>query len=98
MRWDWDPEKNRSNLVKHRISFETAVRAFLDPFALTEYDRHEDGEGRWRTLGAVDGIMVVFIAHTLVGEEGVVEGRIISARLATRRERTWYEQERLRHL
>jgi uncharacterized DUF497 family protein len=30
----WDENKNRSNFVKHGIRFETAARAFLDPYAV----------------------------------------------------------------
>ncbi|WP_370451681.1 BrnT family toxin [Mesorhizobium sp.] len=48
LRFEWDTEKARSNLRKHGVSFETAVRVFSDPFALVEQDRVEDGEYRWQ--------------------------------------------------
>lgn len=54
-RFEWGPVKAASNLHKHRVSFETTIRVFADPFALTGQDRIEDGEQRWQTLGAVDG-------------------------------------------
>ncbi|RUU48293.1 BrnT family toxin, partial [Mesorhizobium sp. M2C.T.Ca.TU.002.02.1.1] len=41
LRFEWDLEKAGSNLRKHGVSFETAVRVFSDPFALTEQDRVE---------------------------------------------------------
>lgn len=41
-RFEWDPAKADANRRKHGISFETAVRAFADPFALFEPDRIED--------------------------------------------------------
>jgi len=50
IRFEWDPDKAASNLRKHRVSFELAMRVFSDPFALSEQDRIEDGERRWQTL------------------------------------------------
>jgi len=49
MRFSWKPAKAAANMKKHSVSFETAARVFLDPFALTEQDRIEDGERRWQT-------------------------------------------------
>jgi uncharacterized DUF497 family protein len=78
------------------VSFETAVRAFADPFALTEQDRIEGGERRWRTLGAVDGYCLLLVVHTIVDEDD--EGyaveiiRLISARTADMKERRRYEE------
>lgn len=91
MRFIWDALKNRSNLRKHRIGFETAVRVFLDPFHLTRQDRVVEGEDRWQTIGAVDGALVILVAYSVIGEEEEVI-RIISARKATRQERMDYEE------
>jgi uncharacterized DUF497 family protein len=33
MRFEWDEAKNRQNLIKHHVGFETAVLAFDDPNA-----------------------------------------------------------------
>jgi uncharacterized DUF497 family protein len=97
LRCIWDPEKNRSNERKHGIGFETAMRAFADPFAFSRLDRIEGGEERWQTIGLIDVVAVVLVAHTFHeddhGEETI---RIISARRATKRERQRYEQERTR--
>lgn len=97
IRFEWDAEKARSNLRKHRVSFETAVRAFADPFALSHQDRIENGEYRWQTLGVVEGYLLLLIAHTVREDDEhgqVVEViRIISARRADRQERRRYEQE-----
>lgn len=76
-RFEWDQAKAESNLKKHRVSFETAIRVFADPFAVAEQDRIENGEPRWQTLGVVDGTEVI---------------RIISARRAEPKERKHYEQ------
>jgi len=96
LRFEWDPDKAASNIRKHHVSFETAIRVFADPFALTEHDRIEGGERRWRTLGAVDGYCVLLVAHTILDEDNDGEAveiiRIVSARIADRKERRRYEE------
>jgi uncharacterized protein len=64
MRYEWDEEKNRTNQAKHGISFETAVRVFDDPNLSSNVDRVVNGEERWKSIGLVDGIMLVLVAHT----------------------------------
>ena len=96
-RFEWDPVKAASNLRKHGVSFDTAIRAFADPFALTELDRIEDGEERWQTTGMVEGTVLLLVAHTVREEDENGEFaeiiRIVSARTADRKERRRYEQE-----
>ena len=96
-RFEWDPAKAASNLRKHHVSFETAIRAFADPFALTDQDRIEGGEQRWQTLGVVDGYYLLLVVHTIRDEDEdgqpVEIIRIISAREADSKERQRYEQE-----
>ena len=92
-RFEWDPAKAASNLRKHGVSFETAVRAFTDPYALVEQDRVEDGEERWQTIGIVEGVLLLMVAHTVREQNDIEVIRIISARLANRRERRRYEEE-----
>ncbi len=94
--FEWDTDKATSNWAKHRIDFETAVRAFADPFLLTEHDRIEHGERRWRSVGMVNGHLILFIAHTVREEEddSIEVIRIISARKADPKERKRYEQNR----
>ncbi len=89
--YEWDPAKANSNYRKHGVRFEAAVRAFDDPDALTIFDRVEGGEQRWQTLGMVDGQLLLFVAHTEDddGDDEIV--RLISARLASRKERVRYE-------
>lgn len=62
------------------------------PFALVEQDRIEGGEQRWRTLGMVDGMVLLVMAHTVEDEHDVRVIRIISARRAEPRERRRYAQ------
>ena len=92
-RFEWDPAKAASNLRKHGVSFETAVRAFTDPYALVEQDRVEDGEERWETIGIIEGVLLLMVAHTVREQNDIEVIRIISARLANRRERRRYEEE-----
>lgn len=97
LRFAWDPAKAESNRAKHGVGFELALRVFLDPFALTEQDRVEGGERRWRTVGLVEGVVVLVVAHTVEDEEDGAElVRIVSARRADRTERRRYDEERLR--
>ncbi len=50
MRFTWDENKNRQNLRKHDVRFETAVLVFDDPYAITQRDFAFDGEERWVRL------------------------------------------------
>src|SRR5947199_3730383 len=86
----WNERKNRANRKKHRISFETATLVFDDPFHISVQDREVDGEARWQTIGMVNGAHVLLVAHTVDEEAGLI--RILSARKATRRERSIYAQ------
>jgi len=77
----WDEAKDGANRGKHEVSFETAVKAFDDPDAVSYLDRVVDGQDRWYTL-AVD---------TIEEKNGEEEVRIISAGKASSRERDLYE-------
>ncbi len=70
---------------------------FQDPLHVSVQDRIEGGEQRWQTIGAVQGFVILVVAHTVTEEDadgGAVEViRIISARRATPRERRRYENE-----
>jgi len=98
IRFTWRPDKAESNLRKHGVSFETATRAFADPFALSDQDRIEGGELRWQTVGLVEGHLLLLVAHTVAEEDDDGEEieviHIISARKADRSERKRYEEER----
>ncbi len=92
--FEWDSAKAESNWRKHGVEFESARFVFSDPFALTEQDRVEGGERRWRTIGLVGGISVLFVAHTVGQRDEDEVIRIISARYATRKERIRYDENR----
>ncbi len=101
IRFEWDEAKNLSNRRKHGVSFEEASQVFRDPLYVPVQDCVEGGEVRWRTLGLVEDLLLLTVAHTVREErgEGTDDGksvdviRIISARPATRKERRRYEDE-----
>jgi len=88
MRFEWDDNKNRTNIRKHGIDFADAADIFNHP-VLTLFDGREDyGEERWIALGWIKAIMGVVV---YVERDGDVI-RIISARKATKSEVRHYEQ------
>ena len=98
VRFEWDEAKNLPNQRKHDgVSFEEALCVFQDPLHVSVQDRVVDGEQRWQTVGAVQGFLILVVAHTFTedhADSGSVEIiRIISARRATTRERRRYEYE-----
>ncbi len=92
MKFSWDEDKNTINKGKHGISFEAAQYVFDDPFFIAVQDRFVDGEERWQTIGTVAGVTLLLVAHTWTENADEEYIRIISARLANRRERQNYER------
>ena len=88
------PGQGGEQPAEHGISFEIAQHVFDDPDAFSEQDRIEGGEQRWQTLGLVDGVLLLLVAHTVQNEGSDEVIRIISARRAGRTERKRYEKER----
>jgi uncharacterized protein len=95
MRFEWDDNKNRTNIAKHKVSFETAISVFDDQHAISIQDRFVEGEERWQTLGMVAGLLYL-VAHTWLSEEGDEVIRIISARKAEPTERRAYAKNQQR--
>ena len=89
--YEWDSDKAKSNQQKHGIRFEDAVSVFDYPYHLSVQDRYENGKFRWQTIGLVQGVIVILVAHTVRFESGGEIIRIISARKADRKERSRYE-------
>jgi uncharacterized DUF497 family protein len=74
------------------VRFETAAQAFGDPYCLMVQDREVDDEERWQTIGMVDGVLLLFVAHTVEDDQNEdLTVRIISARKVTPEERRRYE-------
>ena len=62
MKFEWDKNKEKSNIVKHGVTFEQASNVFADPFVLNRFDdEYSDDEDRYM-LFWVKTILVV--VHT----------------------------------
>ena len=49
--FDWDPTKAKTNLSKHKISFEDATSIFKDQNSISVFDEsHSEDEERWATI------------------------------------------------
>ncbi|HEV2379231.1 MAG TPA: BrnT family toxin [Terriglobia bacterium] len=82
--FSWNPDKARRNARKHAVTFEEAGSVLRDPLSVTIGDPlHSTEEYRFVTMGASDKGRVLVVVHSDFGEMI----RIVSARLATRRER-----------
>jgi len=89
MRFKWDREKASRNLRKHRVSFDEAVTAFYDPLSASFDDpEHSVDEQRFISVGYSARGRLLVVSHT---ERGKVL-RVISARLATPRQRKHHEK------
>ena len=87
--FEWNADKAAANHRKHGISFHEASTVFADPLAMLMPDPdHSRGEERYLLLGASAVGRLLVVSHT----ERPPRTRIISARPATRNERTQYEQ------
>jgi uncharacterized DUF497 family protein len=85
--FEWDEEKNRTNIEKHSISFDFARLIFLSPHLCKLDDRCDYGETRWQAIGSVSDI----ILHVTYTERGT-RIRLISARKASKKERSAFDE------
>jgi uncharacterized DUF497 family protein len=92
LQFEWDPAKAAANSGKHGVTFTEASTVFADPLAVTIADpRHSHEEPRFVIFGMSKRGRILAVLHTERGERV----RLISARLASRRERSVYEEETL---
>ena len=89
--FEWDESKAKVNTRKHGVTFEEASTVFADPLSVTICDpvRSED-EDRYIALGESQRRRLLVVVFTDRGDRI----RLISARVATRRERKDYEKGR----
>ncbi len=88
MDFQWDENKNRGNIAKHGIGFETARLIFNGP-TVDQFDNRNDyGEERIVSIGMIKNILILVVVHT--DRDGIT--RLISARRAKRSERQYYEK------
>jgi uncharacterized DUF497 family protein len=90
--FEWDKSKAERNLEKHGVGFAEASTVFGDPFSDTVPDtRHSLGEERFFTFGFSDRFRLLAVSHADLDDGRI---RIISARLATLKERRRYDESR----
>ena len=89
MDFEWDDAKAALNIEKHGISFYEAASVFADQKGILLPDvQHSQDEDRFLLIGVTGERKLLTVVH--VDRTDVL--RIISARPATRRERSDYEQ------
>lgn len=90
MKFEWDKNKAQKNLTKHGVTFDEAKSVFNDPLFITFADpEHSIGERRFIILGESAQRRLLVVAYT----ERNQLTRLISARVATRTERRFYESD-----
>ena len=88
--FEWDPDKAKSNVGKHRVTFEEALSAFRDPLSLVVPDPdHSEWEDRLILLGLSDRQRLLVVVYIERNESL----RLISARVADPDEKREYEEE-----
>ena len=88
--FEWDINKARTNILKHKVSFEDATTIFGDSRSITiESPIRSARERRLVTMGMSARGRILVVVHTERGEKI----RIISARVASRKERKQYPHE-----
>ena len=88
-RFDWDREKNLSNIRKHGISFKEASTVFSDNYAvLLIDDDHSQDEERFIIIGISGNLRLLMVCHCYRDDDNII--RVISARKATTEEEGLY--------
>ena len=87
--FEWNEEKNKLNQKIHGIAFDDAKFVFNDPLKVILPDLyHSEKEERWLAIGLVSRLLFVVFTER---SENVI--RIISARTATKAERSLYNDQ-----
>jgi len=88
--FEWDDDKGKANLKKHKVGFAEAKTVFNDPLLITFLDdEHSKEEDRLISIGTSSSSRILLAVHT-ERKENVI--RIISCRKATASERKRYEE------
>jgi len=89
MEFEWDEIKAAINLNKHGVKFEEAKTVFYNPLAVIfDDEKHSQDERREIIIGHSQNNQLLLVSYTERGNPI----RIISARLATKKEREDYEE------
>ena len=91
MNFEWDEKKNKTNIKKHGISFLEASTVFLDEKGIIFDDEvHSINEERFLLLGMSEKANLCMVVHCLRESDEII--RIISARIATKKESKTYNK------
>jgi uncharacterized DUF497 family protein len=92
--FEWDSNKAKSNISKHKISFEDASSVFKDENAISIYDtKHSSQADRWITIGLDVKTRTLVVIHTFISiDKDNCNIRVISARKASKKEQKTYQK------
>jgi uncharacterized DUF497 family protein len=78
-RYEWDAEKARENMLKHKVAFSEITDVFDDPLFIEDYDdlHSTSEEDRFYGIGNVNGLML-----TVFFTERPPRTRLYSARIS----------------
>ena len=89
LNFEWDEEKAKANLRKHKVSFYEATTVFINPLSITMLDPDHSVDEQWYIdIGSSDKSRLLVVSYTERGSNI----RIISCRKATPSERKRYEE------
>lgn len=88
--FEWDENKEKTNVQKHGLSFSEILPIFDDPLFIEKLDQANStlDETRYIGMGRVDGTVVIVSCYTPRAKRI----RIINARISTKREAQIYEK------
>lgn len=84
----WDKGNEQKSFIKHGITPLEAEEAFYNPNFISPDTVHSQQETRFRLLGRTNNNKILIVAFTIRSNKA----RVISARLANKKERTMYAQ------
>ena len=98
MKFDWNEEKNKLNIKKHRVDFKEAKTVFYDPYMVRiDDEKHStDSESRFLVIGLNRKEMELTVCHCYRNGGKVI--RIFSARRATSEEKEIYREAKVNKL
>ena len=90
MKFEWDPQKEKTNQKKHGVSFDAAKEALTCEFVVVLKEDSDSGEERYVYLGMCKKLNILVVVVAYPDEQITL---IISARKANKRERKFYEAQ-----
>jgi len=91
VQFEWDPQKEKTNLREHGINFSEAASVLEDDFGITREDPVVVEEQRFVTLGMSDKGNLLVVVHVFREPDTI---RLISAWKANKRQKGTYEENR----